>query len=578
MEKPGCVIAGSAVLIVGILGGSFAQCNRAKAAQDQQNAGPAPRPVAIVGGVTIDATGIENNAQKMAANQQPNPQDQGLPPSLSLRDQAQNLDTALEASLEEAANVSLANQQGISISDADLKSAIAEQVQMDLMVHRSDLAASLKLPADATDADIDAAFKKLGRPSLEELQEQAEQQQDQRLDDPGFRLTLEAEVAQEKVTEGLTSRLSPTDAQLKASFDSFTVKRIFIKDRPGKPAQQTADKVLAQLKGGMSFEDAIAKYSNDSPPPKTKLADVTTPLTASDLTPDVAAAFRKLKPGQTTDALSVRDGLAIYKLVSMKSNPPPDLEKNRDSYAKSYAQEAARSQFQDLIDKQQKRDQIDWKSDGYKALKQYFDANSAGGTPTPDQLQKIADLASNAMQDDPVGGNAAAIAQYLALDDLYSSAKGAAKTALLPKLADAIQAVTNQSPDLNVQLELVDLLLAQKQYDKAADQLKAVADLNASPIAGSKQAWDKTEKLVDQLKKLNQMPAATEKDIANDRQQWQQQYDEAEKQIAEQKAAEAAAQKAAEAPPKSAPKPPSGPVKPEEGPATSGKSKSSQKK
>jgi len=88
---------------------------------------------------------------------------------------------------------------------------------------------------------------------------------------------------------------------------------------------ERAQKVLAEIKGGLSFDDAVKKYSEDTSGAVNGEWGEATKEQLTQFSPELVAAVEKLKDGEmAADLLSLPDGLHIVKLEGRKNQENKD--------------------------------------------------------------------------------------------------------------------------------------------------------------------------------------------------------------------------------------------------------------
>lgn len=565
MEKPGCYLTATAVMVIGIAGTSFAQCNRAKGQQDQMQGVRAPEPIATVGDYVIDAVTVERTASSSVGGNLGT-----LPPS----EQGQVLATSLTNQVREAALVEVAKQHGIAVSDSEALKAVSDQIDGTIASAKIQLqmrSHSKQLP---TDAELDAEIAKTGKTTAE-IRKQALDDAKTALANPATRGPLIAPIAAKKLDESVAAGIKMTDDELKATYDSFEFKRILFKPAPGKSPAAEAEKVLDELKQSKDpFEKFMDRYSQDAPEPSKKLSESITTVPYSQLQQDPMSKLKVLKPGQTSEVLSLPEGATIYKLIAIKHNVPKDFDKTKETIRTSAAKAKAAEQLSATIEKAADSATIKWTSPGYHALYDWLKASQAAAKQdkgTKDKALGIVEkeAADAAGKEDPPGHKAAILAQYLCVKALYDDAADNERKAVAQRLVPAIQAVVDETSDLSIQVELVDAYLELSDGKNGVEALKQLAQNNTNLDFSGQGIWNDVNARMLKLKTAKLLSPEDEKQLQDIQAKWKsdkadqdktaaadakQAADEKAKADAEQKRLDAEKAKADAAAKKNAPK------------------------
>ncbi len=151
---------------------------------------------------------------------------------------------------------------------------------------------------------------------------------------------LKQQMLMEKLRAEVTAESSPTEADLKASYDTATVLYIRIpgEGQPNAPegvtpeaVQKKVDAVQAGLAAKKPFEALAKEYSADPPSP--------VPFKRGQTIPEFDKAVFAAKPGEVGGPLDTKFGKFFYKLISIKSEIPKDFETNKAQLLSQYAEE-----------------------------------------------------------------------------------------------------------------------------------------------------------------------------------------------------------------------------------------------
>jgi len=525
----------AAVMMVGI----FVGCPNP--AVNGQAAGPTDATtVATVMGKPVSATQVD---KLIAQQEQQLAQFGGAFPT----DQKIGMIAGLMSTgLRQTAILALAEKEGVKLDDeailAFAKKGFEEAVEME----RTRFIADKKIKENATRAEFSEAIKKEYGQSLEDIEKRQTDDITAALKDPQRRDEVLAAFAEQLYLEGLAAKNPISDADLKAQYDSLTVKRILLRDAEGKDQTELANRIIGEVKGGLKFEEAMNRYSKDMPQPNKTVSENTMTIAGSQLGEESFAPLKNMKDGEVSGAIKTPEGTVIYKLISKKNTPPDDFEKNKAKYAKDQSKAKAMAEMQKQVDAIIKGNEVKWTSPGYKAM---YDLNLAMYDPQVTDkkpaLEKVMTEAKAALGD-PVGKRMAAMAYFGAVSALANQ-PGADRAALGDARAEAIAAMLESNEDVKLRLELVDLYVEQKKNDMAADALLKAATFNTDTSAAGQAIYAEVQGKFMELKEKGILTKEQETAINVEQARWRETKADNEKMAAEQKKREEEERKKAEA-------------------------------
>lgn len=483
IEKPGCYIPASIVMIVGIAGGLFVG--------SQGGGGPMPAEagptVASVGSYKLSAVTLES----VAADQlrQLGGAVTSLTPELEARFLA---DTARQL-IDQGYVLELAQQKKVDLSDGKVLEAIGSGFDEQLRMERSRLEEAGVLKAGASDLEFLEELKKQ-QPGFDPEKEKARQidMAKQALADPNRKPQVLAFVAGQELQKALAAANNPTDDDLKSYFTSYTVKRILVNAQSAGAStpKEVADKARKEIDGGMAFETAMERYSGETPSPGKKIGETTLIVSGRQIVSDPQyAGIPALKAGEVGPVVESAGSAILYKLVSSKSEQPKDFADKKDSYRREYQQAASSAALRRDLDALKAATPIKWESKGYEALYLWLQEADAGLNLAGEALQKrkeklteIANQAKAAIESDLAGRRAAILAHFAANSQIYNESNPEEKKALADQRLEAITYLLEITENATLRLEMVDLLAAKKD-PAAGDELARVAESNFDPTA-----------------------------------------------------------------------------------------------
>jgi len=549
--RTGC---GSAVLFVcaGVfLGGMFyAGCGLGgrtnNQAQDQE------RTVAVkVGDNPIyaeDLGKMMDNARQNALQRSQVGGPDALPPSQEAYDSAMVINEALEG----VGYLYLAKKAGATFSDDSIRKVEMADFESKVLQTKMALQTQKLLKPNATDKEFDEVLKKQAGGTLAELKKQFNTSVETNLKDPKIRPTMESSIAKKVLGDTLEAKSKPSDAEVKASYDSYVFKRILFSMDPD--ADNQIKKALADIKGGLTFEQAMDRYSKEPGTAKGKKAsDSTTEINAPqfDAIPDYAP-LKTLKPGEVSGVVNSPQGKAIYKLITVKSTVPPDFDKKKSDYIKDFVHikigREVDNQMKDLLSS----GLVKWENPGFKALFDWYRVtNDFSPSNTPDaqrnKLTAVIADARKALNGKGSDSRAALLAWFGSVDRMWGMAiTPADKDKLRPDRIEVIRAVTASTPYFSLKMELVDLLIDNKATKEAGVALVDAATSNLTYDSTGQRNFQDINAKLEKLKGLKLISPDQEKAIQKAQDDWQKQSQEIEDEKAKAKAAQAEAKRQAD--------------------------------
>lgn len=563
MEKSGCawfvIIPLGIILIVGLwIGGSGAP----KEPTPEEIAAMSP-PIALVGEYKISAD------QLREAIDQRNSMTQAE--ILEPLAEVQNINLALSGLIDRATMLEFAKKEGILLTDASVRTILGKRVKQMRDMIREQLVADKKLAANATDAEFLAAAKKEGQ-DVEAQEKQAFEQIDQALKDPSLRPQIMESAAQIALQDKYAQKTTVSDADLENSYKQYVFKQIvFNEAKEGAENKKMAEKALAEIKAGKSFEQAMEQYIKTAPPTGKKKSDVTQDLPASFVdTNETYAELRNMKPGEVK-LVEMQFGPVLYKFVQEKKELPPDFATKKEDLRKQQVMSKAFENVMKDVEEFKKNVKIKWESPGHEVLHKYMKELQGGklaNKPFAEMkqvLEPLSNEAKTAADSDPEGRRAAVLARYAMLDQLWKNAKTEEeKNSIIEERILAAEEVLAETESPQTRLALAQLYLDKKdpaaieQVIRAAegntslgpmgqktdnDIVAMVAKLKAASL-GTPDDFQRIEKEHQRWLKDRQAEMAAQAQAMLERQEEERRWKEQEE--AEKKAAEAKSREEAE--------------------------------
>lgn len=399
---------------------------------------------------------------------------------------------ALNQVIQQAAIRSLTQKSGLTLTDEQVRAKFTEQIDQAVKQVREQMLGQKMIKPDATQADVDKAFKAQSGRSLTEAIQQAKDQFEKGLkEDPE---KTRAPILLQAYLEQQAKANPASEAELKANYDTYTVKQILLK---GPDAKAQAEKIEGELKGGLKFEDAMNRYSKDMPLPNKKVAENTLTLTAAQFETPQYTSLKGLKAGEVSPPSENFEGTAIYKIIGVKQELPKDFDKNKAKLAEDLAKQRVAKEVQTKAEAIAKGEGIVWKNDVYKALASLNPAPGEDAKAQEAKLRTAADAAKAASA--KASGDElrlAGLLRYAALSQL-ASAPGTDKAALRKDQIAAIQDVLKAREDAGFRMNLVNLLTEDKSPEAGDALLEAARYNNDTTPKGQSQYASMAAKLAE---------------------------------------------------------------------------------
>lgn len=359
---------------------------------------------------------------------------------------------------------SAAAKADIRVSGREVKAELDKRV--DERVKQYKLAVFGQKGEKKSDAELDAQMQKnIGR-GLSSIRAEVEQTFDQE--------TVRAELMMRKYEATVRGRVQISDADLKDSYRTVTVRHILVdnRKRPDAAAKKRADEIAAKLKGGADFA-ALARQSSDDPgsardggllPPTTR----TGPYVKEFLD----AAMRLKNPGDISPPVKSPFGYHIIRLDKSEVKLPKDFEKNKEKLRKEQQEQRSQQIWTETMEKIRKDAKLTFKDpefEGYWVLSQM--RNSM--TPQPQLLEKAAKAFQEHIRRNPGSDADTSFIQLAQIQQMQGKTKDAIDT-LTKGLNTAFE-------DGGARIILGNLLLQTGKKDEALAQFKEAAETSWDP-------------------------------------------------------------------------------------------------
>lgn len=496
--------------------------------------------IAIVGNIPLSTKEVSDRYQSYIQASQ-------MPTSPDAVTQASIYGAILNSELDNMLSVQEAKLKGITISDSDVLKSLQDQADQSYAQAKVEMMMRGSLKANASDADVDAAFKATTGKTLTEIKAEQQAQFTKVLSTEAGKQAAEVTVAKQLVISALAKQQVPSDEQLKNAYSTYSVKRIFFNATSG-PNDLT--EAQSQLKSGTPFETLIDRYTKDSSNSGKKPSAITIAIVPSQLSQPPYNVLTKYKAGDVTDPIQVDNGTAIFKILSITPNLPKDFNQNKAQYQTTVAQALATQTYEADI-KKLMATSVTWKSPAYENFFKFYQVSMDPTVSadvrksTLDEVIKVTQpMATAASTEDSA---IAALAFYNAVQLQYQYASAKDKDGMLDLRIAAAQSVQQVAPGAPLQLQLAQLMLQKRDFEGVIGSLQSAIDQNSDFGPSGDANLKQIKSYEADLKSLGKLTPDAEKSLNAAIASWQTSKAEFLKQQAQANAAQAAAAKEAAA-------------------------------
>jgi len=438
--------------------------------------------VATVGEQQVYGNQIDENFERYTAYFQQS--EASLTPQLTAR----TLAISLNALVEQALIAELARRKGVTLTDDDLIQAAQTQIEQQIAQARFELMSSGKIKSGATEEEVSAAFRQAHGVDIATARHQLLDRFKESLKDPAKRGELVSQQVLPKLQEAEAVKIQLSDEQLKKGFDTWVTKRVAFNPREhqGEDLFAEAERVLKEIKGGLSFETAMNKYSDDPAMKGKKKSDSTVDITRATVEYDDAyKPLLNMKAGDISPVIPLATGPAIFKIVKIQPKVPADYNPKKEDYRKTRINEMASKRL--FNERKALKDSgiVKWKSEGYRVLDEWGKLgenpeNARDKTKMRSALQKVVAEAKKVTEEggDIAGPKPAVLAYFAAFDEMYELSSKVLKSQLAAQRIDVLTALLEVTEGADLRLELTRLHLEQKKTLEAFDSLLTAAQSN----------------------------------------------------------------------------------------------------
>jgi SurA N-terminal domain len=565
VEKSGCgwivAIVTSVIMLMGLV-----QCMN-PGAQGGPGAQAGEGDIAVIGDTPLSLTYVNNFADRTRQQMQ----QQAPERTMTLEDEASVEGHALEQSVIAGLLIVLANKEGVTINEASIQALMDKQAKDAWAAQKETWVKEKKLTANATEAQFNDLYKKTYGNTPAEILELNHKMLAERINGPES-LEIKVSYANTLLIEHFASKIPSAEADVLKSYDQYNAKRIVMEKakHPGKDLVAELNKIKKEIEGGMTFEAAMDKYSDEAESVDPKDAKKKRPKHENVFQLDGTTAqinesyapIAALKPGQISEPLGFPNTVELYRLDSVTSSAPADFKAKFEEYRKQFVEPRAVTKMQDGITALKgDTSAIKWKSEGYHALydKQLFNTDPKNFALDPaarrKALEGIFDRAQKAIEGDPVGSRVATLVAYSTMEEIYNSTEPKDRAPLETRREELLQKLSDTLSDPSVSMKLVGTFAERKDKEKLFTALEKVAsNLMGSLDANGQRIFAELNSSLDRFVKDKLITPEQAKAIRDRLEDWKKakidndKYEAEAKRAADEqkKADEAAEKKAAE--------------------------------
>lgn len=456
IEKPGCQRLFAVVLCLAF-GGSLLRCNIGQQNGATPNAVELEKPIGTIGGAPIYGSLAQQffDQMKRQATEAP-----------TAGQAASQLGGGLNNAVAAATLMAIAKQENITATDAEIAES-ARSGEIDAV--RNELTGG-----QGSQADFEKALESRTGKSYKDFTENLNAQINASLKVASYRDLKSVEVLRKKLMEKYAREAKLSDDDSKRVYDTLKVKQIICGD-PKK-----AGEALAAIKGGMSFDDAIDKFSDIPAQEGKKKSDESHDVNYSSIigNPDLGM-LKNLKEGDNSNVIPISGAQVIFKIVKIipADSKMPDKEKGARLRAATgpIAIKKLEQQSDALIEKFKGLD-----DPGFDSLFQWM-------RPLPKKSEadymtmarQLVEQPAKAEGDASASANAAA--RYMALETIWNKLKPEEQTKLLPNRAEIITNMSKISDSAELEVQLADALIGLKDK-KVGEVILSATRANSGAI------------------------------------------------------------------------------------------------
>lgn len=479
IQSSGCGIAVSIAIALIMVMSVVGQCAKRSGPGDQGE-GEEKKVVATaigkVGSTDITLQSLEQNYTEMQAQ---------FGKTELVSDQALIYAAALRRIANDAAQDELATSKSVTVDDAAVKKQAEEMSAFQVENFKNSLIQQKKLKAGASQPDIDKAMSEATQGKIKSEADAKKFIVDKTLAEPSTLKSLKSTLIRQKLNEAMASGTTLSDDDLKASYSTLAVVRVFINKKPGTDSAAKIKKVEDELKAGKSFESVVDTYSEDEAITGKKKSESQRPISGFQMfsNPEYAP-FKTAKDGFVTGVIESELGYEIIKLIKKTSGIPPNFEKEKETQRKSILNMVGGSKVEAELKKL--AETAKWTDPTFDLLSKYSLAIDPATGELPSN--KIAEFASV----EPIKSSTEGVQQianlivYKISNSVWKTYSDADKTKNADRRVAILQSSLQTADGPEIHLELAETLRAKGDKSAAEELMTAATRLHSVTSTGQK--------------------------------------------------------------------------------------------
>ncbi len=396
---------------------------------------------------------------------------------------------------QQAAVFELGRTQGIEVDDEDMDQILVQMNEDSLKQQRTQFELYQTMSLGPMEAELAKLKKEKAKPEeIKKIEDQIAALRDQTFDssfaaqtgttpaeyvkrqiedvkaraskEPAIARSIEATAIQRKLTDKYAAGIDTSDNALKASYDKIVFKQIMIS---GANAESKAKEVLAKVKGGLDFDQAVKQFSMLKKPDGTVQTDSTTETRIDMLSNELWSPMLTMKAGEVSEVVPFGDSHYVFKVIAVRADAPADLAGAKAARIEQLKSQQVNAKLNEAIAGMigKTGEKVKWTEPAFQLLADYM--NSAQSEDQVAALTKIIedsrDLTTNFAEIAP-------IIRFAAINQLQVEVKDPVKKKELDaQLLETYDSIITIAPSVDLRFQYVSALIAAGKGDRALELL-----------------------------------------------------------------------------------------------------------
>ncbi|MEM4409626.1 MAG: peptidylprolyl isomerase, partial [Candidatus Caldarchaeum sp.] len=350
------------------------------------------------------------------------------------------------------------------------------------------------------------------------------------------------EMARDKVLEAFKKKVDTSDKALRESYEQFTYQQLLISSSKHPDPFKKAQQVLQEIKNGLPFEKAVAKYSDREPlrGEKKEASGMSTDDRLTILSTENLKFLLGMKPGDISDVVRLDIGAAIYKLVKRETKLPQNFETARAFRITQMQQLLGDQALRTTLSDKKRNAKIAWSEDALRLVYEFDDliagelSQKLAGPAHQHERVKILRKIMDDAKKSPGDPHLLALVRYACFNQLIAEAPNEeVRSTLQKERLSLYEEIAQEIAYLPFKMEYIGLLLDAKRAEEAIAQIEDVATF----LSYDEQNEPTVNQLGQYLDRAEPLAPASKQTIARIRkelEEWRKQVEEDKKARAEQ--------------------------------------------